>query len=118
MPPALTLLKAEPGLPYLYCRSVPTVPARSHVSNKPPFSGRFKSSQLTAFSALEGVPETRPEISILEATRETQVWHKLHGRGKVIHSGMENSVHFVEVAFDKGRKAKLLAERAGLEVLT
>ena len=49
--------------------------------------------------------------------RGTQVWHKLHGSGRVLHSGVENTRQVVEVAFDKGRTAKLLAERAGLEVL-
>ena len=49
--------------------------------------------------------------------RGTPVWHKLHGSGKVVRSDTEGSAHIVEVAFDKGRTAKLLAERAGLEVL-
>ncbi len=64
-------------------------------------------------------PERRPYDSARdgELGNGTQVWHKVHGKGKVINSGVENSVHVIEVAFDKGRTAKFLTKHAGLEVL-
>ncbi len=43
----------------------------------------------------------------------TQVWHDLHGSGKVTDAGSG----IVEVAFDKGRTATLVVERATLEIL-
>jgi hypothetical protein len=45
------------------------------------------------------------------------VWHKLHGRGEVTKTSMERMGEVIEVAFDKGRTAKFVAELAGLEVL-
>ena len=48
--------------------------------------------------------------------RGTQVWHKLHGSGRVTHTGTEQVGEVVEVAFDKGRTAKFVAELAGLEI--
>ena len=64
-------------------------------------------------------PKRRPYDSARDGrlTHGTQVWHKLHGRGEVVGSSLQGSHYIVEVAFDKGRNAKLLAERAGLEVL-
>ena len=48
--------------------------------------------------------------------RGTRVWHKLHGSGKVTHTGTEQVGEVVEVAFDKGRTAKFVAEMASLEI--
>jgi len=49
--------------------------------------------------------------------RGTQVWHKLHGSGKVKGCGVERSLQFVEIAFDKGRTVKLPLAHAALEIL-
>ncbi len=48
--------------------------------------------------------------------RGTRVWHKLHGSGKVTSTGTEQVGEVVEVAFDKGRTAKFVAEMASLEI--
>jgi hypothetical protein len=47
----------------------------------------------------------------------TQVWHKLHGSGKVTYTGTEKVGEIVEVAFDKGRTAKFVADLAGLDII-
>ncbi len=49
--------------------------------------------------------------------RGTPVWHKLHGSGKVTYTGVEKVGEVVEVAFDKGRTAKFVADLAGLDIL-
>lgn len=49
--------------------------------------------------------------------RGTKVWHKLHGNGKVVSTSSEAIGEIVEVAFDKGRAAKFVAEVARLEIL-
>jgi len=49
--------------------------------------------------------------------RGTQVWHKLHGSGRVTYTGTEQVGEVVEVAFDKGRTTKFATELAGLEIL-
>jgi hypothetical protein len=49
--------------------------------------------------------------------RGTQVWHKLHGSGKVTYTGVEKVGEVIEIAFDKGRTAKFVAEMAGLDIL-
>jgi len=49
--------------------------------------------------------------------RGTQVWHKLHGSGKVTYTGVEKVGEVVEVIFDKGRTAKFVAEMVSLELL-
>lgn len=48
--------------------------------------------------------------------RGTRVWHKVHGSGKVTSTGTEQVGEVVEVAFDKGRTAKFVAEMANLEI--
>ncbi len=48
--------------------------------------------------------------------RGRQVWHELHGPGRVTHSDSE-SFGIIEVAFDKGRTAKFMVERVVLEVV-
>ena len=50
--------------------------------------------------------------------RGAQVWHKLHGSGRVVFMGKDQNHEVIEVAFDKGRTTKFLRERAGLEILT
>ena len=47
----------------------------------------------------------------------TQVWHKLHGRGRIIAAHKEALGEVVEIAFDKGRTAKFILERVTLEIL-
>ena len=47
----------------------------------------------------------------------TQVWHKLHGRGRIIVAHKEALGEVVEIAFDKGRTAEFILERATLEIL-
>lgn len=49
--------------------------------------------------------------------RGTRVWHKLHGPGQVVFAGSEQGHEVIEVAFDKGRTAKFVKERASLEVM-
>ncbi len=49
--------------------------------------------------------------------RGTLVWHKLHGSGKVTHTSMERMGEVIEVAFDKGRTARFVAELADLDIL-
>ncbi len=46
----------------------------------------------------------------------TRVWHKQHGVGRVVATGTEKVGDVVEVAFDKGRNAKLVTALAGLEI--
>jgi len=47
----------------------------------------------------------------------TQVWHKLHGSGKVTYTGVDKVGEIIEVAFDKGRTAKFVAELASLDIV-
>ena len=47
----------------------------------------------------------------------TTVWHELHGRGKVTGTHVEALGQIVEIAFDKGRRAKFIIGRAALEIL-
>jgi len=49
--------------------------------------------------------------------RGTRVWHKLHGSGKVTGVSNESIGEVVEVAFNKGRNAKFIAELAVLEIV-
>ena len=46
----------------------------------------------------------------------TKVWHKQHGTGRVVARGTERIGEVVEIAFDKGRTAKLVVALAGLEI--
>lgn len=60
----------------------------------------------------------RPYRPLQDGTlrRGTQVWHKVHGSGRVVFAGVEQNREVVEVAFDKGRTAKFLRDRAPLEL--
>lgn len=48
----------------------------------------------------------------------SRVWHALHGSGSVTYTGVEGigEGEVVEIAFDKGRIAKFIIERAALEI--
>lgn len=70
-------------------------------------SAKQQASQQRAFS-----PSQEGQLA-----KGTRVRHKLHGEGKVVKWGTENAMQVVEVAFDKGRTVKLMAEHAKLEVL-
>jgi hypothetical protein len=47
----------------------------------------------------------------------TRVRHALHGTGTILRFGSENSLAYMEIAFDKGRTVRLLLQHASIDVM-
>jgi ATP-dependent exoDNAse (exonuclease V) beta subunit len=67
-------------------------------------------------------PTTKPSykpytIERGELPKGTRVRHAIHGEGSVLRFGVEMSLSFVEVAFDKGRTVRLVLPAAAFDVI-